>query len=249
MKTPIVSVFIPVYNGEKYLSETLRSLQMQTLVELEVIIVNDGSKDHTVDVARGIIGNDDRFQIISHDINKGPAAARNTGWRSCNPNSPYLMNHDCDDISLPTKLERLVSYLNTNPRIDAVGCFADYIDTKGNIIGVPHIHWNPRKIRSTFAKLNSMINSATLMRRKLVEHIAPYNSAYPSCDDYDFWARSLLAGFELANIPEVLHKIRIHPESIVATRGEELQSHVAVISKNYRKERRRNLFKIFGTRK
>jgi glycosyltransferase involved in cell wall biosynthesis len=243
MNDPRISIYMPVYNGEKYLAETLRSLQRQSMENFEVLIINDGSTDGTIRIVDEFCAKDGRFRLISFDTNKGVVTARNVGWKLCNPNSPYLMDHDCDDISLPTKLERLMKYLDENRQIDGVGCFADYIDVDGNVIGAPKLHWHPRKIRRTFASVNSMINSATLIRRKILEKNAPFDTAYPNCDDYDFWARALIAGFEFANIPEVLHQIRIHPESIGSTKKEEMKKEVEIVSAYYRKESRRLLWK------
>ena len=155
------------------------------------------------------------------------------------------MNHDCDDISLPTKLERLTAYLERYPAIAAAGCFAEYINTAGVVIGAPPIHWNPKAIRRTFGKVNSMIISATLARRELYTAVAPFKGEFKGCDDYDFWTRALLAGFSLANIPEILHKIRIHPESMGATKAEEMKMLAGRISRNYRRARRRNMFRVF----
>jgi glycosyltransferase involved in cell wall biosynthesis len=242
MSDPRISIYMPVYNGEKYIAEALRSLQSQTMANFEVVIVNDGSTDGTLKVVEEFCAKDSRFRSMSFEKNGGAAAARNAGWKLCNPNSPYLMDHDCDDISLPVKLERLMKYLDEHSDIDGVGCFADYIDAGGKIIGAPQIHWHHRKIRRTFARVNSMINSATLIRRKMLEKITPFDTIYPSTDDYDFWARALISGFELANIPEVLHQIRIHPETIGSTRKKEIKEHVDVISKYYRKESRRLLW-------
>jgi glycosyltransferase involved in cell wall biosynthesis len=234
---------MPIYNGEQYVAETLRSLQAQTFKDFEVLIINDASTDETMRIVDEISSGDGRIRSISLEKNIGPVAARNVGWKLCHPGSQYFMNHDCDDISLPNKLERLKKYLDEHKNISAVGCFVKYIDMSGAVTGMPPLHWHHRKIRRTFARLNSMINSATLMRRKMLEETAPFNTGYPSCDDYDFWVRALLAGHELANIPEVLHQVRVHPGSYGYKKMEENRRHVKIISTYYRRHSRRLFWK------
>jgi len=242
---PIVSIFIPVYNGEKYLAETLNSLLLQSFSNYEIIIVDDGSVDKTSIIARKYVELDSRIKLVTHDKNYGLSAARNTGWRSSNPLSKYLMNHDSDDISLPYKLETLITFLEENPDIAAVGSFAEYFDNTGNIVGRPPIEWKPKRIRATFGKVNSMLISATLMRRKLIETVAPFREQYRGCDDYDFWARALISGFNLANIPQVLHKIRIHGESVSAKHRKDMEVLSRQIQKMYSAQRRKNLISSF----
>jgi glycosyltransferase involved in cell wall biosynthesis len=244
---PLISIYMPIYNGEKYVAETLRSLQAQTFTNFEVLVINDASTDGTMRIVEQFCSDDDRFRFVALDNNIGPVAARNVGWKLCNQHSKYLMNHDCDDISLPVKLERLKSYLDEHDMIGGVGCFVDYLDSEGNITGGPMLHWHYRKIRRTFGRLNSMINSATLIRRKMLEDISPFNTEYSSCDDYDFWVRALLAGYELANIPEVLHRVRVHSGSFGYMKMEENRSHVKIISTYYRKKSRKQFWnKLFS---
>jgi len=231
---PIVSIFIPVYNGEKYLSQALDSLLEQTFKDFEIIIVNDGSTDRTQIISEQYASKDNRIRIVNHENNKGLSAARNTGYSSSNPLSKFLMNHDSDDISLPTKLEKLVAFLEANQDIDAVGTFAEYFDDQVNYLGKPAIEWKPEAIKSTFGEVNSMIVSATLVRREMFDNVAPFRKEYGGCDDYDFWSRALISGYKLANIPEVLHKIRLHSQSIGATQTSHMEQCARKIRENYK---------------
>jgi glycosyltransferase involved in cell wall biosynthesis len=234
--TPIVSVFIPVYNGEAYLEQTLKSLLAQSFSDFEIIIVNDGSTDGTLEIARTWASRDERVRIVSHDTNLGLSAARNTGWQEASSSSVYLMNHDSDDLSHPDKLKRQVAYLDSRGEVAAVGSFCEYIDDSGSVVGWPPIEWSPRLIRTTFGRLNSMVISATLVRKRLFATVGGFRAEFGGCDDYDFWARALLAGFELANLPEVLHKIRIHPASMGAIHSEQMERHAATIRNYYRRQ-------------
>ncbi len=217
-KPPVLSIFMPVYNTAQYLPATLDSILNQTFRDFELVIADDGSQDDTLSILDKYAKVDKRIKILRLQ-HVGAVDARNEAIKHCNPNSLYLLNHDSDDISLPTKFERLIDHLQIHSDIAIVGCFADYFDDDGNFKGQPSIEWQPERIRQTFGKVNSMINSASVMRREVIEKIGVYRNDYSSVDDYDFFARALIAGFELANIPEVLHLIRLHDKSICSTQS------------------------------
>lgn len=234
-KSPLISIFIPVYNSEKYLSETLDSLLAQTFQDFEIVIADDGSTDGSLDIARSYEARDKRIKVLSSP-HSGEVITRNEAIKYTNPNSKYLLNHDSDDISLPTKLEKLVKYLETYSEIAIVGCFAEYFDDEGNYKGQPSIEWKPERIRETFGELNSMVNSAALIRREVFKKIGLYREDMRGIDDYDFFSRALITGFNLANIPEVLHKIRLHPSSIGSKRQKEVQMLAEKVRMNYKQQ-------------
>lgn len=232
-KSPQVSIFIPVYNSEKYLAGTLDSILAQTFQDFEIIIADDGSTDKSLEITRVYENRDRRIKVLSLPHN-GEVKARNEAIKHTNPNSKYLLNHDSDDISLPTKLKKLVEFLETHPEIAIVGCFAEYFDGENNYKGQPPIEWQSERIRKTFGEVNSMINSASLIRREVFDKIGYYQEEYRSVDDYDFFARALIAGFELANIPEVLHRIRLHPTSVGSIRANIQQTLAEKIQSYYK---------------
>jgi len=231
---PSVSIFMPVYNGAKYISATIESIIEQTYKDWELVIVDDGSTDGTLRIAQGYAARDTRIRIVSHEKNRGLSAARNTGLADVHASSLYVMNHDSDDISMPTKLARLVDHLERNPGIAAVGSIAQYFNDAGEITGAPAIKHLPADIRRTMGEVNSMLVSATLIRREMAEKIAPFRGEFGGCDDYDFWTRALLAGFELENIPEPLHLIRLHAASMGSTQGSAMEEKAREIRANYR---------------
>jgi glycosyltransferase involved in cell wall biosynthesis len=230
-----VSIFMPVYNGAAYLPATLASLLAQTYTAFELIVVDDGSHDGSADVVEKCAGHDPRVRLIRHERNLGAPAARNSGWRASDPAAAYLMDHDCDDLSAPTKLARLVSALDRTPEWSAVGCFCRYVDPSGKDLGWPLLEWHPSLIRQSFDRRNSMIVSATLLRRELLDEFGPFRPEYDWCDDYDFFARALAAGRRLANMPVVLHAVRLHARSIGASRGDEMREQARRVAAEYRR--------------
>ncbi len=233
---PLVSIFMPAYNREKYLPATMDSLLAQSYINFEIIIADDGSTDGTLKLAHGYAARDARVKVLALH-HQGEVIARNEAVAHAAPGAKYLMNHDSDDISLPDKLLKLVAFLESHPEIAIAGCFAEYFDDAGQPLGSPPIEHEPARIRATFGQANSMINSAALIRRGVFEKIGGYREEFRCADDYDFFTRALLAGFDLANLPEVLHRIRLHPSSVGSIHSSYMQELADVIRTNYREGR------------
>ena len=108
-----------VYNSEKYVAESIESILGQTCSDIELIIVDDGSQDRSAEVIREYERRDDRVRLLRQDCNMGVATARNRGIEDAN--GEFLALMDSDDISLPTRLEKQLRFLQENPEIGAVG--------------------------------------------------------------------------------------------------------------------------------
>jgi glycosyltransferase involved in cell wall biosynthesis len=223
---PVLTIFIPAYNTEAYLSETIESLLSQSFRDFELIIADDGSSDRTAAIAEDYACKDCRVRLI-RSPHRGEVAARNKALSAAHPSSRYFLNHDADDVSLPGKLESQIQYLDGRPEISVVGTLAEYFNDRGERLGNLHIEVTPERIRETFHHINSMIHSASMIRREVFETIGGYRPQLQSVDDYDYFMRALLAGFCLANIPQVLHKIRLHDRSVGSTRAA-LQQELAI---------------------
>lgn len=229
---PKVSIFVPAFNREQYLAQTLDSLLNQTFGDFEVIVADDGSTDGTLAVANAYAARDPRIKVVSLQ-HAGEVSTRNEAINYTNPHSCYLLNHDSDDVSLPTKLETLVRFLDSNPQIAIAGCRAAYFNDAGQNLGIPEVELTPERIRATFGQVNSMINSAALIRREVFSAVGGYREEFRSVDDYDFFARALIAKFELANVPDILHLIRLHPNSVGSTRTHLQEDLAKKVRSNY----------------
>jgi glycosyltransferase involved in cell wall biosynthesis len=206
---------MPVLDGEAWLGEAIGSVLAQTHSNLELLVAVDGSTDGSLALAREMARADSRVRVLPLP-HGGEVAARNAAVAVAR--GDLLLDHDADDVSLPGKLEALVRHLADHPWISVVGCLGEYFDVQGRNLGQPHLETEPGRIRTTFGRSNAMINSAALIRRRVFETIGGYREAYRSADDYDFFSRALQAGFEVANLPVVLHRIRLHGSSVSARR-------------------------------
>ena len=125
MVADLVTVVIPVYRAEKYLAETLRSLEAQTYPHFEVVLVDDGSTDQSLAICQDFSRRDDRFRIVSQP-NSGPSAARNNGV--AHARGEYLVFLDSDDIMAPHALESMVQAMKEEQADLVLGMYARFFD-------------------------------------------------------------------------------------------------------------------------
>ena len=116
---PIVTVLLPVYNGERYLREAVESILTQTLESFELLIVDDGSTDGTEAICRSF--NDPRVRVHRYEENAGVVFALNAGIDLIS--TKYVARMDADDVALPSRLARQVAFLESRPDIAACGCW------------------------------------------------------------------------------------------------------------------------------
>ncbi len=129
-KPPLVSIIMPAWNNERLLPVTLRSVQEQTLGEWECIIVDDGSTDGTLEVAREWARGDGRFKALTQR-NARQCVARNHGYGMSDPGSSYVTFMDSDDVYLPGALQALVSAAEAAPGMAGAHGLAEFIDADG----------------------------------------------------------------------------------------------------------------------
>lgn len=127
---PDISIIIPTYNVAPFLSTTLDSILAQTFSDWECILVDDGSKDDTLTVARSYAQRDARFQVFEQ-ANAGPSVARNLGYSKASPGSRYVTFMDSDDVWVPEALQLLRDELERDARAVAANGLADFIDAHG----------------------------------------------------------------------------------------------------------------------
>ena len=203
----MISVGVPAYNAEKYLAITLNSVMAQSLADWECIIVNDGSKDSTPEIARAYAARDSRFRVVEKE-NGGLPAARDTLFASMNPASEAVLFLDADDVLEPDALATLFSALQSNPQAVAAHGTARYIDGKGRPDPPDSLEkWcrERRRIqgkRSEFIPISAPTDYAVLaywtclptpgvllIRRSTMEKAGTWDKNTPECADWDMGLR------------------------------------------------------------
>jgi glycosyltransferase involved in cell wall biosynthesis len=185
---PQISVILPTYNRETWLSETLDSVFAQTFQDFQVIVVDDGSDDCSAQILQKIQGRvgKNRCKIITTP-HQGVSHARNTGIR--HSNSPLIAFLDTDDRWLPDKLTLQVKELQQNP--DAVLCHTEeiWIRNGKRVNACKHHEKNGGMIFEKCLPRCVISPSATLIRRSILDEVGLFDESLPACEDYDLWLR------------------------------------------------------------
>lgn len=211
MKKPLVTVFIPIYNCEKYLKECLDSIINQTYKNLDILLIDDGSTDNSLN----IIGkyNDDRIRIIKNKENMGIPFVRNIGLNEAK--GKYLAIMDSDDIALLNRIEEQVKFLELNEHIDGIGSYYKIIGRKINRNVKLTSDLEEIKIGLIFA--NQIGNPTGMIRMDRIRALGlHYNNKYFVAQDYDFWFQLSKVG-NITIIPKVLLKYRVGHGNISKT--------------------------------
>jgi glycosyltransferase involved in cell wall biosynthesis len=230
---PLVSVLMPVYNAEKYLSEAIDSIINQTFKNFEFLIINDGSTDNSLNIIKGF--DDARVRLIDHPKNMGLVASLNEGLKIAA--GQFIARMDADDISDTDRLQTQVDLLLANPDISLVGCHMDIIDEQGTVIG-------KRKYQTSHdaIKVESLFRCPVphpgIMLRKdsFVNNNLFYNPSFSYyAEDYELWQRALsILKFANANTKLLQYRITSNQNSNLYATGQKTETDT--IRSNYLKE-------------
>ena len=235
-----VSVIIPVYQVEKYISAAVESVLKQTYKNFELLVIDDGSPDRSVEICRQFT--DPRVRIISQQ-NRGLAGARNTGIRQAQ--GEYLAFLDGDDIWLPKKLEKHVEHLESSPAVGVSFSRSALINEVGASLGT---YLMPQLKGITPSRLildNPVGNgSAPVIRREVFEAIEFQDHLYDAVEDFYFdehfrqaediecWLRiAIQTSWQFEGIPEALTLYRTNSNGLSANLLQQLISLEKVIEK------------------
>jgi glycosyltransferase involved in cell wall biosynthesis len=213
---PRVTVVVPAYNCEAFLVPAGRSVLMQGMDALHLVIVDDGSTDRTPWIATAFAEEDPRVRVLRQE-NGGTARARNVGC-AASPLSPYVAFLDADDSWDPTKLQVQLAFLDSAPHIVGVGSYMRYVSSTGRILGRTGQEVSPEDVdRVARAELLPFPISSLVLRRTALDQTGPFDESFrhPGAEDLEFYSRLARCG-PIACIPTVLGSYRIHPGSAMA---------------------------------
>lgn len=210
-KAPSVSIVMCAHNAANYIDETIDSVLAQTYTDFELIIVNDGSTDHTSKVVTSYA--DARIKLIEQK-NAGPAAARNTALQHAS--GKYLAILDSDDLWLPHYLEKMLNLFKCDPKIDFAYPNAEYFGTP-YWDGKRFMDRDPSSLPVTLDKLISRecnVFISSIFKREIITKVGGFDPSLKGSEDLDLWFRICLAGYQFTFTPEVLVKYRKRPDSL-----------------------------------
>jgi glycosyltransferase involved in cell wall biosynthesis len=209
MAAPRVSVFMPVYNAGEDLVEAINSILNQTFSDFEFVIVNDGSKDKSLEIIQSF--DDKRIRLINNEVNKGLIASLNIGLESCL--GEFIVRMDQDDISLPTRIEKQVQFMDAHPDHGLIGSwfedFGEQIETK-----LVKYSTDDTQIRIRHLYQTHISHPTAVLRTSIIRaHQLRFDPAFVHGEDYEFWVK-MSAFCKLSNVPELLVLKRDHPRNI-----------------------------------
>src|SRR5690606_5654510 len=220
----LVSVIVPCFNYGSLLTETVASLRNQTYAHWEALIVDDGSTDHTAEVARQLASEDGRVRYI-HQKNQGLPGARNTGLRHARGN--YIQFLDSDDLLSREKLELQVAYMQSHPEVDISYTGCHYFNSEAPEVRFPDhgmrgTDWMPRisgrgnRAVEALVERDIMPVNSPLVRASILKKVDSFDRGMKSLEDWDFWMKCALAGysFQFFDHPDAYALIRVHGASM-----------------------------------
>ncbi len=214
---PCVSVLMPCYNAADTLPEALASLANQTLRDFEIVVVDDGCNDASLEILRRWERNDPRLRVLSQS-HQGIVSALNHGLEVCQ--APLIARMDADDRSHPQRLEKQVKYLETHPDVAVVSCLVRGYQTDKDLQTgfMVYIEWlnslmSDADIRREIFVESPLVHPSVIIRREWLDRVGGYQEC-GWAEDYDLWLRLYLAGARFFKLPDVLLDWRESPQRL-----------------------------------
>ncbi len=240
----MVSVVLPVYNGERFISESIKSILNQSYQNIELIIVNDCSTDKTEEIIKEFEKSDDRIRVIKNSSNLKLPKSLNVGFEQAK-GSYYTWTSD-DNMYMPNAIETMVSYLKDHPDISMV--YSDYtnINEIGDSIDKAELQ------ASKYLLVENVCGASFMYTREIAEEVGKYDENLFLAEDYDYWIRISSKG-KIVHLPENLYFYRCHQYSLTSKRKElvRIQTY-KVLEKNfltlYTQAKKEHLVRLFFNR-
>jgi glycosyltransferase involved in cell wall biosynthesis len=234
------SVIVPVYQVEKYIADTIQSVLNQTYQNFELVIVDDGSSDRSINICQQF--QDPRITILRQP-NQGVCVARNTGINHAT--GEYIALLDGDDLWLPEKLEKHIIHLQKNPRVGVNFSRSAFIDEKGKALGIYQMPKLTKITPASIIRRNPIGNgSAPVIRREVFKAIkyqdkvmgiiknCYFDPKLAHFEDVECWLRiALLTDWQTEGIPEPLTLYRVNSQGASTNLDKQVEDLEKVLAK------------------
>ncbi|MBD2665438.1 hypothetical protein B6N60_04428 [Richelia sinica FACHB-800] len=225
---PTISVIIPAYNCEKTIKGTINSVLNQNWNDFELIIINDGSRDGTLEIISQI--DDTRIKLFSFE-NAGGNVSRNRGLKYAI--GEFVSFLDADDIWTSDKLASQLQALAENPQAAVAYSWTDYIDEHGKfLLAGTHINVNGDVYEKLLTNNFLENGSNPLIRKEAIISLGGFDESLNAAQDWDMWLR-LAAKFEFVCVPTVQILYRFSANSVSTNLARQEKSCLQVITKAY----------------
>lgn len=208
---PQISVLLPVFNAASFVASAVESVLTQTYGDFELIIIDDGSTDSSLEILQRLAARDNRIRLSSRE-NRGIVLTLSEMLAQAQ--GDLIARMDADDICRPHRLERQKAYLDAHPECVALGSRSLFIDPEGLPIFEFMEYFSHEDIdRALMMPIIGILHPTLMARRSAIEAVGGYRSGYPHVEDLDLFLRLAEIG-RLANLPEVLLHYRNHLSSV-----------------------------------
>jgi glycosyltransferase involved in cell wall biosynthesis len=200
-----ISLIMPVYNGAKFIKQTIESVLNQSFSDFEFIIIDDGSLDNSFEIINSF--QDDRIKYFKNEKNSGIVFSLNRALEIAS--SEYIARIDADDICIQDRLKLQLEFLEQNSNVGVCSgsiCYIDSNGVQGLTVKMP-ISNDDCKIKFLFG--NPIIHPASMFRRELALKVGGYTAGMEPAEDYDFWLK-ILEISDIQNVDEIVLKYRTH---------------------------------------
>lgn len=226
MARPLVSVLMSVYNGERYLRESVESILNQTFTDFEFLIIDDGSRDCSGEIVRSY--SDPRIRLFYNKHNVGLTRSLNKGLKLAT--GEYIARQDADDVSLPERLATQIAYLQKRSHEGLLGTANYVMNARGQYEAIHRHPETDTEIRWQMLFHNAFCHTSVMLRRGLLERQRLlYEESLPYGQDYELWNR-VLAYTRAANLDVPMVAWRKNDEAVSTTHHEEQQRIATQIS-------------------
>jgi glycosyltransferase involved in cell wall biosynthesis len=210
-----VSIVLPAYNAQRFLAQALDSVLAQTHTQFELILVDDGSTDGTLAIAREYERRDPRVRAVTQP-NGRIARALNRGIELAQ--HEWIARMDADDVMEPNRLERQLAFVDANPDLAVASSLVLYIDDNDRVIGRGRSPFTDRRTVARYIKRNRVVafnHPAALIRKSVLLEVGGYRPEFVPAEDCDLWNRIIERGHPVLVQPEYLLRYRIYGQSTV----------------------------------
>ncbi|MFD2161738.1 glycosyltransferase [Paradesertivirga mongoliensis] len=228
IEVPAITMFMAVYNGSRFLREAIDSVLVQTFADFELLIIDDGSTDNSLEIIKAY--GDARIRVLSNPSNMGLVFTRNRGVQEAR--GKYFAILDCDDIAVKNRLEIQYRFFCENPDIALCSGRALYVNQDNQAIRETQKFRGNKNVQLIFG--NILVNSAVMMKTEAAKNTGSYEANDPA-EDYDLALR-MAVKYPIETIDDILVRYRIH------------NSNVTVTGIDRQKEAERNICRDFHSR-
>ncbi|MFA6215597.1 MAG: glycosyltransferase [Patescibacteria group bacterium] len=208
--TPKISVIMPFYNAQLFLTKAIESILNQTFSDFELILINDASTDGSDRVVKKYLA-DPRIIYIKNENNQGIVHNLNYGLKTAK--AEIIARMDGDDIAVRNRFFEQFNFLKFYPEIAVVGSFVKIIDENDKKIDYRTKLVDPETIKKELIIYSPVVHPAVMFRKSVIKKVGAYRQNYLYLEDLDLWYRVVYSGYKISNVNKFLLFYRYHSGS------------------------------------